>query len=297
MSASYDENAIKSPLLALPPEVRNRIFEYVLGCGETVHIWISPLDTALSVRHSICNADIDEESAARTIKCLDDATSPHGFAHRHATCQTYTSHSQGSDSLHAAVLSVNFLATCRQVHRETALLAFEKNTFAFKDDHALRHFLNTIIPAQAHAVRSVVLLVNGDADASQTTAALYENKLRNLKRLVVFREITAFRDALVFTRFSGMGTLDWQEPLLTLAWLSIPQITIAAYNRFSRRFRVDKAVLEKWAADMEQRLMANPDGLTYTERIGKRKRDEHESELERRKLRRAADGRLRQLNS
>lgn len=92
----YEENTESSPLLALPPEIRNRIFRYVLGDGELIHInavRCAPEDIVawppqrffnifsadnlttdyMKLSHTVCHLEpgSDEELYQRTVRCED----------------------------------------------------------------------------------------------------------------------------------------------------------------------------------------------------------------------------------
>jgi hypothetical protein len=83
-SSLYEENAANSPLLRLPPEIRNRIWSYVLGGGKRVHI-------TSSLRHAVC---VHDESGHQEAKRI----SGHGMAGSSSTSQSpnYSASPRGS---------------------------------------------------------------------------------------------------------------------------------------------------------------------------------------------------------
>ena len=119
---SMHRNATASPLLSLPPEIRNRIFNLVLGCQR---LWISYKP---------------HEHFTRTIK---------GQRHHvHVPGGLY--HQTGArfdKKLHLGLLRV-----CRQTYGEVALLPYALNTFFFKDVWVRRKFMKERRPVQQRAI-------------------------------------------------------------------------------------------------------------------------------------------------
>lgn len=113
-------NSTASPLLTLPPEIRNRIYDLVLG---RQRLWIG------YVRH---------EHKFKTTKGHRERTHiPGGLYHR---CNL-------DRGLH-----LGFLCVCRQTYGEAALLPCTLNRFIFQDDWVYRNFEKCTRPAQQRAV-------------------------------------------------------------------------------------------------------------------------------------------------
>ncbi|KAK5164684.1 uncharacterized protein LTR77_009890 [Saxophila tyrrhenica] len=120
----------KPTLLTLPPEIRNRIWEFALsegilhaGCGPE---WPAPVGML------ICNAQRGEDDAMQTVKYGETTADVESYDQRHSRCTDggrWVTLNTPPDIRRR--YSVALLETCRQVHSEAALLPFELNTFVF----------------------------------------------------------------------------------------------------------------------------------------------------------------------
>lgn len=135
-------------------------------------------------------------------------------------------------------------------------------------------------------------------------ASVLESKLVGLKRVVVISGIRGGKAAKEFNNAVAKGSLNGlAAPLLMLESLAISHATVVAYTLLGPNPRtgvepVSRDLADRWATDVERRLTAPSDGLTYVTRLKKPRADARERdamlELERRKQRRA-DGRLRAI--
>lgn len=139
---SFDSNS-SSPLLSLPPEIRNRIYVYVLG-GNDLHVNIGNHGycgggVKMKLKITICTAVVDEESAATMIRDGEEDTEIADWHDRHHFCKVSSSQ---------VPYCVSLLRTCSQVHSEAALVPFQKNRFIFEIAEALQSFLRRIMYIQ-----------------------------------------------------------------------------------------------------------------------------------------------------
>jgi len=154
-------NALQSRLLSLPPEIRNRIWEYALD-GGTLHVGFNYSRTLsesrtiqpYSVGVWICQAKISDHEAAATIRHGSHATEIAGHVSRHSACATYP---QPADAFRQ--YSVALLGTCRQKHSEAALLPFKLNNFSFDgfDGRAMRIFVKRLMVVQQKSILRITL--------------------------------------------------------------------------------------------------------------------------------------------
>ncbi|KAK5128789.1 hypothetical protein LTR85_000122 [Meristemomyces frigidus] len=165
-----DANATSSPLLRLPPEIRNCIWSLVLAC-KTIHMRGG---TPLPFRCHVCVSDTTEYEDATALKA-ETALTGSSHATRHWDCHR----------AHGFPLGV--LQVCREIHQEAALLPYHANTFVFATLRTLMSFLKKLIPAQARAVRRIALV--NPCDALPGLAELVRNKLTGLERLTCFVEM------------------------------------------------------------------------------------------------------------
>ncbi len=110
---SRKRNSTVSPLLSLPPEIRNRIYDLVLG-GQM--LWIS---YNFHERHDIIKGRLKK---IHTGFKLDQK------------------------------VQIGFLRVCRQIYGEAALLPYALNKFIFRTDCVRRKFEKITRPAQKRAV-------------------------------------------------------------------------------------------------------------------------------------------------
>ncbi|KAK1823652.1 hypothetical protein LTR12_001838 [Friedmanniomyces endolithicus] len=147
---TWDTNAERSPLLRLPPELRERIWQYVLG-GKVLHIGRKGEFGHSTAYAYECKANGSEKDLARHRGPYDgmDATPPTlPYFVRHAPCDT--SYHMKKAQYHATYL----LRTCRLIHKDAALLPFSENTFLITEMHhhvTLVCFLRMLKPEQRRA--------------------------------------------------------------------------------------------------------------------------------------------------
>lgn len=177
-----------SPLLSLPPEIRNRIYGYVLG-GNELHVNIvrqSRTTKRIKLEITICTAVIDEESAAIMIRHEEGDTEISDWHDRHHGCGV-----PGSKVSY----SVALLKTCAQIHSETALLPFQMNTFIFNITEAFQTFHRKLMPIQRKAIRYMSLETGyfREHRGPMIPGALrWLKRMTGLKRIVLFEQFLAY---------------------------------------------------------------------------------------------------------
>lgn len=148
------ENATQSPLLLLPPEVRNRIYRCALG-GNTLHVSINGrliTEPHGKPRVSLCTADADDVQAAQAIRDCDAPQPAPRVYDRHARC-----HRVDVTAGHRDYYSLTVLRTCKQIYKEASLLPFHLNTFSFDDAYDFSMFIDNLCPKQRKAVLNITL--------------------------------------------------------------------------------------------------------------------------------------------
>lgn len=126
-------NAKKSAFLQLPPEIRNRIYEYALG-NRTLHIVhrAFPGEATPRLRATEC-AHLEKKMITYGDKTLKG----------------------GACSYKAARLHVALLRCSRQIYGEAALIPYSANTFHLISKDYSVMFFNSLMPAQRRAIESV----------------------------------------------------------------------------------------------------------------------------------------------
>ena len=136
-STTSSANNANSPLLRLPQELKNQIYEAVLG-GRLIHV-----DHKLeedNFYHYLCKAKMSEMEAHEIFAASTEPWSAPEIKDRHSTCddgQTVwrscyecTAQIGPTTALHAG-LSLSILRCCRQIYQEARLLTLSANTWSF----------------------------------------------------------------------------------------------------------------------------------------------------------------------
>lgn len=113
--------SVSSLLLKLPAELRNQIYDYVLG-GRTIHIRGTKEHFCYGVfQITVCNRSEDYDYDSVTCATLPRDAIDND---RHASCHE--------------PLDLGLLRTCSQIYREARLLPFAKNRFAVNCDDVMK---------------------------------------------------------------------------------------------------------------------------------------------------------------
>ncbi|KAK5173073.1 uncharacterized protein LTR77_003195 [Saxophila tyrrhenica] len=209
-----ERNAQASPLLRLPAEVRNLIYEYVL-CNLVVHISVrdavdegrgcynvedyyddprrkpKPSDMMLTFANIICQLSPNAQDKAYELsKQPNPATSPVTYCLEHGPCYTNLSRLKFSSTscdvvtsshLRPLQLSLSCLRTCRQIHHEAHLLPYTDNAFAFHESETFNLFVRTLAPAQRAAINTIH--IDGFIWSRKLLKALHIPAIRSLTGL------------------------------------------------------------------------------------------------------------------
>ncbi|EMC92025.1 hypothetical protein BAUCODRAFT_274249 [Baudoinia panamericana UAMH 10762] len=173
-------NSDASPLLDLPPELRNKIYGLVFG-KRTIHVGRPSLGSKLDSHRQVgeCLAEISDKDHRRSMhhravaadskaaiqrqkvlkafgvplnKKSDDVFGYGGFESRHKYCQF---------GGYSHVKELNLLRTCKQIHDEAAGIPFASNEFTFQNAATFASFVASIAPHQHAAIRNVTLYALG----------------------------------------------------------------------------------------------------------------------------------------
>lgn len=153
-----DENSATAnsltPLLRLPQEIKNHIYELVLG-GNLLHIKWGKTAVERDVIHStkegvedqrftneICCAETSEEDTQYYFNVEDGSTIlVQDTELRHWNCN-HSDHRDSSFAPHK--MNINLLHTCRQIYNEARLIPYSTNTFSFDAPRNLRAFIHLL---------------------------------------------------------------------------------------------------------------------------------------------------------
>ncbi|KAK5164682.1 uncharacterized protein LTR77_009888 [Saxophila tyrrhenica] len=181
-------NQTNSPLLRLPAEIRNRIYDLALRTS-TVHIFSArgkgpePHITA----HT-CTSKKSDQEMANTMRQDDMRPDVDG---------------EDSDQYTGSPYSIALLRTCKQIHHESALLPFKINTFSFRSAMELERFANRLLPCQREALVDITL-----------GGILSSNWLALIKRMRSVQHITLFHEHFYHLTQANKGYDVVREQLL-----------------------------------------------------------------------------------
>ena len=151
-------NAAQPALLRLPPEIRNRIYEYALG-GSSIYICQRVehhgREKVFLTYNVICQNEIPDEDLALSLRHLTEPVDVESDTRRHERCHL-------SNLTVRRHLQLHLLQVCSQIHREVALVPFESNCFLTTDYSALTKCAKKLIPAQARAIKRLVVSDDGE---------------------------------------------------------------------------------------------------------------------------------------
>jgi hypothetical protein len=131
---SWERNQRLSPLLRLPPELRNRIYELVLDVGQ-IHVCFKRWEHKARVR----NGQRYYETSEGGFYCriLDRDQNPW----RDRDPRPRKQHQQPSDRSGPPRGMTLLSPVCRQLYHETALLPFRLNAWSFDSLHTMDRYI------------------------------------------------------------------------------------------------------------------------------------------------------------
>ena len=143
-----------TPLLTLPQEIKNRIYQFVLG-GNLLHITRDRLRFKRRVAHStkgaikeqrfthqICCSQISEEEVFHQFVSEDGRRLyVKGIELRHSSCPSY----KRKGSVAPLKMNISLLRACRQIYSEARFTPYSSNTFSFDTPRNLRAFIHYLV--------------------------------------------------------------------------------------------------------------------------------------------------------
>ncbi|KAK5726027.1 beta transducin [Elasticomyces elasticus] len=234
----YKKNAADSPLLRLPPEIRNQIWCLVLGGNSMLAPWNpeDELDTALVVTRHLQK---DEKTG------WYDGHGAHyvGYSQRHADCPAYPYTHYGT----SVPLGLAIIQSCRQTHQETALLPYQNNKFVCLDLENLACFLQTLVLEQARAVETLTVHVRWPY-ATATFKNLLKRKLKGVRTLTCFLEMGNDIDD---DPNADVVNSKWTDSVLQFQDLGLTSVRVLPYNAFNGGSQYQGGQLREWVEELE----------------------------------------------
>ncbi|KAK5134477.1 hypothetical protein LTR08_006394 [Meristemomyces frigidus] len=295
--AIYDANATDSPLLILPPEIRNRIWRYVLA-GGTIHMRRLHMRRARAKERGpllpmVCGLQASPEEEALECKRDNNTVAHPTYLEAHQDC--------------TQLLKLSMLRVCRQVHQEAALLPFQENDFVFFSFGDLKCCIEKLLPAQSKALHSITLLEDASFfRGARDETALFDEAIPNVTKVVVFASILDFSwpPAAADTAIGVRRRQSCARRLMQLRHLSLMTAIVSSHieehpsDDFVAPPALVKAV-QLWTAETEKLLLEPCDKAVELQQRKEQKAakalqaETKRQEVEEERRQRRATGRLR----
>jgi len=209
----------------LPPELRKRIYSYVLG-GQNIHVSrrFNPAGTIALL--SLCtHPPLDAKTLAEAQ--FDPAVSSTLAVGNGISCRDHIV--DPGWSVTKIGFDLSLLSTCTQIYLEARLLPFAENTFTFDTVLDLMWLLSILLPEQIQCIQSVAARVDFQTGwMSEKRKRHFEeavSRLRRLNRVTTYYDICSdFR--VTMARTEGM----LMKQLLPFGKLGLSSCVIAAYS-------------------------------------------------------------------
>jgi len=228
---STAQNQNQSPFLKLPPEIRNQIFQLVLG-GNLIHIF------GEGCLHLVCpHKDSEDEACEQYLRTSKDED----YITRHRFCLS-------SKFDQAPLLSLSLLYACKQTYFEARCLPYSLNTFFFHDSKSLQGFVSSLHAKQLHAISSVHLsmevIFRLDAEEWQRPLSLsLINSFKGLEHLRIFINVGFVRlKDHVLLQQTSLETYFF-APLLRFQRLAPKSVTVVFSDEAAVRVWGDQGFL------------------------------------------------------
>ena len=256
----YERNITKSPLLSLPPEIRNRIWQFALT-GYTLHVASIASRRKYSVR--VCTHKRGDVEEARRFGEYPYPSFCRSYNHRHTACLI------GVPTTDKPAISL--LRTCRLAHSEAALLPFVGNCFTFgKEDPVQRHhrrhsalagenFVKSLRLCQAHAITSVVLHLSNEHLTDPFSIEILSSRLKGLENIICYMECRGIQwELMTSTNAFRNGIAYYIARFRRYRKIKTAMVPIyhADQSPYDRPPKSEIDMLNAWARDVETHLVA-----------------------------------------
>ena len=145
---STKRNSLKSPLLRLPLEIRNKIWSEVLG-DRLVHLNIVPYK-------EICPEGQEKDTFGSYFSCESDLN--------YGSIKPNINHEERNCGFHEMMMYLSVLRLCRQVYVEANQILWTTNTFSFVDTYTFKIFMKARTIRQKRLIKSLRLQMEWDRD-------------------------------------------------------------------------------------------------------------------------------------
>ncbi|KAK5703713.1 hypothetical protein LTR97_002726 [Elasticomyces elasticus] len=251
----------------LPPEVRNRIWRYLM-CGNTIHVEPGDLVLAgtklipswkldprkLPFRAGLCRSTTTTSEHAALIKAYQTSEPRDCQSTTHPDCVDDDSRTLEVE------LGLSILKSCRMIHQEAALLPFADNHFYFSSGAAVINFVRYILLHQARTIRSMSLVMGHRFDYLYAARHLLKSKLRGLQHVSCIVQLS------VPFAFVGVVKARYARHLSVFAPSPLVSALVAVYCAKQSYWRMKPPArlldaMRGWETEMQERLLAKEEDM------------------------------------
>lgn len=290
---SIKQNALTSPLLRLPLEIRNKIWSEVLGerlihlqyfyddevsfeTNEDLHRglnWSSELETTYGSawRHVVCEKDCpenQEDEERTTAKGENYSLRPHQYCEFDLNYEPIKPNEiyEEWSCFDRDMMRLSVLRSCRQISVEANNILWTTNTFSFADATTLKRFMMTRTINQKRSIKSVRLQMElesyGYKEWNSVLNMALVRSLSGLRRLRVRIEHPMDAKRYDYAKSNNiLYSSTYCEGLQKVSTLSLTEVEIAVRNPqyMPKHDRWTKANREDFAEGL-RKILLNPKG-------------------------------------
>ena len=285
------QNAVASPFLRLPQEIRDKIYSELLG-DRLIHLkyeFIADVsfekdddlyaamhresgeECSRTWRHVVCECDCPEIKSDRktTYPNLDGGEEEVSWDRSHGRCDRSL---DDSIYLDHETLSLQILRSCRQTYNDANRILWSTNTFSFNDGMTFERFVGTRSLIQKHMLKSLRFHIRVDWEIDEHKEWNTALKIATVRSLQGLRQL---RLRIEWSIASGVYRLMKQhslfpyctryiEGLQKLATLPLTSVEIAV-KKFP--FRERQSMAKSWSkaerteyAEVLRKMLLGPKG-------------------------------------
>ena len=271
LTAAIAIHNASTPLLGLPPELKNKIYELVFG-GRVVHISQDQYHDILKWDNRICYTKMTEEKAQEIFNNeMPDQWYDWDCPRRHGIC-----HCRPFKNAPRSVRTT-LLRTCRQLYNEAKYIPYSTNTFGFRSPEVLHNFISlTLLHGTEHplAIRSIMIeprrvCHQSDCEWEETLALTRRHFTKIEKLYVSFEQGRANAEDITSeqpwldSRFKKMKAAVLQLDKLPIKHVTVVVDDLTAYEWLEAGaslmldlvWRWTLAEKQEWARDVKEKLL------------------------------------------
>ena len=267
MAYSIERNFHDSPLLKLPPEIRDKVWRYVLG-DRLVHLRYERL-----WKHHVCQNDGLEsrDFEERTSESESYFVGPHESCQHHCKPRDRKAKAVCSD---IERLSLTVLRSCRQAYVESSHILGTTNTFDFVEISTFKQFLKMASVDQKPLIQRLRLtLGNGSENPDMYSDFWAWDRVLTMSTVKSLSRLRSLRVQILYTidlsefkywsqrcsRLYQLYPSTYSKGLHRLSTLTLTEVEVAVKVLYEAGFMWKEDERRKYA-DGLRKLLLDPKG-------------------------------------